>query len=94
MGTDTSRSAIRAATVVWLLLLAGTLVGWALTLPAQQGRGISDLAKGGVIVTAFVKIWLVGFQFMELRGAPRILRHAFDAWALSVCATLIVILCG
>ena len=94
MRTDTSRSMIRAATLTWILLLAGTLLAWALGLSAQRGHGIGNMAKSGVILTAFLKVWLVGFQFMELRSAPRVLRFAFDAWVLCICIALIVIMTG
>jgi cytochrome c oxidase subunit 4 len=36
-------------------------------------------------------VWIVGFQFMELRHAPRWLRHSFDTWVTIVCATLVII---
>lgn len=50
------------------------------------------LATAGVIVVAFAKVWVVAFQFMELRHAPRWLRHGFDAWIIGICSTLMVIL--
>lgn len=48
----------------------------------------------GVIVTTFVKAWVIGFQFMELKHAPRWLRHMYDAWVVGVCAVLVAICIG
>ena len=79
------------ATLAWLMLLAGTGVVWWLGQTDRSGEQAGALAIAGVIVVAFIKVWIVGFQFMELRHAPRWLRHAFDAWIAVVCIALIVI---
>lgn len=86
-----SRLAVRPATIAWTLLMIATAIGWWFGETAQGGSGDVRLAIAGVLITAFAKVWLVGFQFMELRGAPRLLRHAFDAWVVIACAALIII---
>jgi len=92
MSHSHARSAIRTASITWLLLIGATLVAWSLGHGAFSGHRAATLAKCGVIVTAFAKVWLVGFQFMELRNAPRLLRHAFDAWSAGACVLLILII--
>ena len=39
----------------------------------------------------FVKVFLVGHQFMELRIAPEALRRSFLGWCVSTCAVLVVL---
>ena len=76
-----------ATTVAWLILMVATGVGWWL---GQTPQGMA-LATTGVIIVAFIKVWIVGFQFMELRHAPRWLRHGFDAWIIAVSVALLVV---
>ena len=76
-----------ATTVAWLILVVATGVGWWL---GQTPQGVA-LATAGVIIVAFIKVWIVGFQFMELRHAPRWLRHAFDAWIIIVSVALLLV---
>ena len=78
-------------TLTWLLLVVATGIGWWFGQTAQSTQGNVSLAVSGVIIMAFVKIWLVGFQFMELKHAPRWLRHTFDAWCVAICAALLII---
>jgi hypothetical protein len=76
----------RPVLVVWLVLMLATLVSWYL----GDGHGATKFAAVAVIVTAFVKVALVGDHFMELRTAPPQLRWAFMAW----CVLVPSILCG
>ena len=46
-------------------------------------------ATTAILILSFVKIRFVFLDFMELRTAPWPLRMAFEAWAVSVCVTLI-----
>ena len=92
MSKDTkNKRLIDDITLAWLMLLAGTGLAWWLGQTDQSGERAGAFAIAAVIVVAFVKVWLVGFQFMELRHAPRWLRHTFDAWITAVCVALIVI---
>ena len=91
MNLRTTRVVSDGKTLAWLVLVVATGLGWWL---GQAGQGSAQgvrLATAGVIVVAFIKVWIVGFQFMELRYAPRWLRHSFDAWLISVCAALLSI---
>ena len=76
-----------ASTVAWVILVVATAVGWWL---GQTPQGMA-FATAGVIIVAFIKVWIVGFQFMELRHAPRWLRHGFDAWIIAVSVALLVV---
>lgn len=77
--------------VAWLALVGSTLFGWWLGHTVQSGQGDMRFAMAGVLVTACVKTWIVGFQFMELRQAPLWLRHGFDVWVVVLCAALLVV---
>lgn len=76
----------RPVLAVWLVLMLATLVSWYL----GDGHGATKFAAVAVIVTAFVKVSLIGDHFMELRTAPPQLRWAFMGW----CVLVPSILCG
>jgi hypothetical protein len=58
-----------ATTVAWLILVVATGLGWWLGQTGQAStRGVA-LATGGVIAVAFIKVWIVAFQFMEASPA-------------------------
>jgi caa(3)-type oxidase subunit IV len=73
-------------TLVWLGLIAATLVSW--RIGTDHGLSAS-LATPLVLLVAFVKVRFVGMYFMELRSAPLLLRAAFEGWCLVVCSVLI-----
>ncbi|TVO63504.1 cytochrome C oxidase subunit IV family protein [Denitromonas ohlonensis] len=77
--------------IAWLLLVGSTLFGWWLGHVVHSADEYVRIATAGVLVTAFVKTWIVGFQFMELRHAPWWLRHAFHAWVLVMCVVLLIL---
>ena len=81
-----------ATTVAWLILVVATGIGWCLGQTGQAGTQGMAVATAGVIIVAFIKVWIVAFQFMELRHAPRWLRHAFDIWIIAICVALLIIL--
>ena len=82
----------KTLTVVWVALMVATLVAWGF---GELGAGMSQfsmLATTGVIVTAFIKTWLIGFYFMELHEAPGWLKHGFAFWNVVMCGILLVVL--
>lgn len=87
--TPESMLAIRHLNIAWAILVVATGIGWWFGRAVQDGAALDSVALTGVIVTAFFKAWLAGFEFMELRGAPRWLRHGYDAWIVGVCAVLL-----
>lgn len=78
------------AALTWLVLVAATSLSWWL----GTDHGITN-ARGAatvLIVVAFVKVFLIGMQFMELRHADHRLRNAFAAYTVLVCGGLIAML--
>jgi Prokaryotic Cytochrome C oxidase subunit IV len=41
------------------------------------------------LLIAFIKVRLVGLYFMELRGAPTVLRGLFEAYCAIACTVVI-----
>jgi len=70
----------RRATVVWVVLVLVTAATF------WMGTEHPFLAAGGrvapalALVAAFVKAYLVGREFMEVRGGPPALRWVFTTW--------------
>jgi hypothetical protein len=75
-------------TVVWLFLISATILSWAI---GHEWVADDSVATAAVIVVAFMKVRLVGLDFMELRSAPKLMRLAFEVWVLATCAALIVL---
>ena len=73
--------------VVWVVLLAATLLSWESAHSADGYR----LASAVVLLIAFLKARLIGLEFMELRTAPRALRFIFEAWVVVACGTLLAL---
>jgi len=72
------------AGISWLVLVAATLVSWA--VGAEHGTG----SAVGVVVLgiAAIKVRLVGLDFMELRHAPLGLRALFECYCIGMWALL------
>jgi ABC-type Fe3+ transport system permease subunit len=73
--------------------MGATGVAWWLGGVARDIRFTTQIFVAGVIITAFVKVWMVGLQFMEIKSAPRLLRYLFEGWTVALCAALIVVCC-
>ena len=72
------------AGVSWLVLIAATLLSYA--LGAEHGVGSTVVVV--VFGIAAIKVRLIGLDFMELRGAPMPLRAAFESYCLVLWAVL------
>lgn len=68
----------------WLILVAATIVSWA--VGAEHGTG--SLVAVVVLGIAAAKVRLVGLDFMELRHAPIPLRALFEIYCVAVWAVL------
>ncbi len=68
----------------WLLLVAATLVSWA--LGTDHGTGATVVVV--VLAIAAWKVRLVGLDFMELRHAPIALRAVFEFYCGAIWAVL------
>jgi len=78
-------------TAVWLALTLATLLSWSLGGHHTVGMSNSHALAGiSILLIAFVKIRFVGLYFMDLRGAPALLRTMFEAYCIVVCASLAV----
>jgi caa(3)-type oxidase subunit IV len=82
-------SRFRTPIIVWAVLTTVTVISWILGSAHGVSGGGLPLAMTIVLLIAFAKVHLVGWHFMELRGAPLRLRLVFDAW---VAATFVVVL--
>lgn len=79
--------ALSRPTLVWLLLVGVTVLSWG--MGHGVGFGDADLAGAAILVVTFVKVRLVGHDFMELRDAPRWMQAAADGWLVVITATLV-----
>lgn len=75
--------------VVWLFLIAATLLSW--YLGADHGIHDHRVATAVILLVAFVKVRFVGLYFMELRDAPRRLRTLFEIHCATVCAAMLTV---
>lgn len=71
-------------TLVWLFMMALTLVSW--SLGSTEAGEFTTLFVMGI---AFIKVRLVIFNFMEVRDAPLALRLVCDFWVLGVVVMLL-----
>ena len=68
----------------WLVLVAATIVSWAV----GAEHGIGSVVVVVVLAIAAIKVRLVGLDFMELRHAPIPLRVMFEAYCFVMWAVL------
>jgi len=75
-------------TWAWFVLVVMTVLAWWFgTSSGNDARLII-----GVIITAAIKIWVIGYQFMELHRAPPFLNYVFLMWVLSISTILLTVL--
>lgn len=70
----------RRSVTVWVVLIAVTCATFWLGTDHPFSDVSGRLASALAIVLAFVKVRLIGMDFMEIRQAPRALRFAFTLW--------------
>lgn len=73
---------------IWLILVALTVLSWALGTEHGFGGTSHVPASLVILVVSVFKFRLVGLYFMDLRDAPWALRGIFEGY----CAFLIVLL--
>ena len=76
-------------TWAWFLLVAVTMLAWWLAEGEQKIAGATTTA---IFLTACVKIWIIGYQFMELKIAPAFLRYSFFLWLVAISCTLVFLI--
>ena len=72
------------ALVIWLFLIAATILAWAIGERGMGGPAIVAL----LFVLAFVKGSLVILDFMAVRHAPHLWRWVTLGWLGAVCALI------
>ena len=92
MATKVSVGERRTITVVWLALSVITVVSWWLA-PGHSGgqAGPSIPITVAAILLGFVKCRLIIRHFMEVRAAPKWLRHSTDAWLVTLWTAVLAI---
>jgi hypothetical protein len=76
--------------LTWAGLVAATMVSW--WLGAGHGSVVPvRIGATLVLLVAYVKVWFVGAEFMELRSAPPWLRWSFRGWLAAVGVTTLVL---
>ena len=85
------RCADNANSIAWLVLMAATGIAWWFGRAAQSAQGNARAEMAGIIAIAAVKVWIIGFQFMEIKAAPKVLQYGFSAWLIGVSFALILI---
>ena len=91
MTTLLNNPTTRPAYITWSLLIAATITSWVLGSDHGLDGDQRDLVAGVILALTFVKIDLVGRYFMELHGAPPLLRRAFSAWAVGTFVVCFVL---
>ena len=81
----------RRAIIVWLLLVALTISTFWLGTHHPYDGDDARIASVVVIVLAFVKVWFIVADFMEVRNAPSALRIAFGIWFVVIGGAIIVL---
>ena len=86
-------TATRRVTLVWVLLLALTFGSF--LVGVEQGAGFASVGAAIIVGIAMLKVRLIGLHFMDVRAAPRALRHCSKAtcwpsswfWWLSISSS-------
>lgn len=76
---------------VWVALLVATAVSIVIVESHPFGPAGYRVGAGLSLVIAFGKAFLIGREFMEVRGTPKPLQIAFSFWILLFgCATTVL----
>ncbi|MFB4306235.1 cytochrome C oxidase subunit IV family protein [Actinomadura sp. GTD37] len=82
----------RAVLIAWAALSAATVLAWLLSPGESQSETtLGNELVAAIVIIAFVKCRLILRYFMEVRHAPRWLRHTTDAWLAVLWLTLLTI---
>ncbi|GAA3194338.1 cytochrome C oxidase subunit IV family protein [Actinocorallia longicatena] len=90
--TEASKRDKRAIGVSWAVLAAATVLAWLLT--PGESEATTTVGKelvAVIVVLAAIKGRLIIRYFMEVRHAPRWLRHTTDAWLAILWTTLLTL---
>lgn len=79
---------------MWLALMVITLASFWLGTGHAPGGASAKSAAALVVSAAFVKAFLVGWHFMEIRASAVALRAAYTAWIAvfgTLCTTFLLL---
>jgi hypothetical protein len=79
------------ATATWVLLMIATGITWWLSADHDAKAIGGRLLVAMAVPVAFLKVYLIGLEFMEVRTAPLVLRVVFGAWASCMALVLTVL---
>ena len=76
-------------TAIWLILIMASFLTWWLGTNDSRDQLSDRVMIAAVVVIALLKAYLVGMEFMEVRGAPAVLRGLLTGWVglLAVAVT-------
>ena len=77
------------AVFVWGMLVAATAASWWLGLHHGKSYTTVTAAATLILLITFIKVYLVGMYFMEIRHARNVLVRLFVAWTVVTCAATI-----
>ena len=77
------KAGVRArTTAIWVILVLASFLTWWLGMNGSGHQLVDRIMIAAVIVIAFFKAYLIGMEFMEVRGAPAVLRGLFTGWVV------------
>ena len=81
----------RRLLIAWLVLTGLTLGYLWIDRTADHGGSPapSAVVTSTAILIALVKVRIIFREFMEVRGAPPVLRHLTDAWLVIIAVSLL-----
>ena len=88
MNTIIRIQGLSVMTWAWFVLVGMTVLAWWFGTASDS----PDRVIVGVIITAAIKIWVIGYQFMELHHAPSFLHYAFVLWLIVISTVLLLLL--
>ncbi|GAB3236811.1 cytochrome C oxidase subunit IV family protein [Mycolicibacterium hippocampi] len=90
--TDSPERSTRAITAAWLVLSAITVVSWWLAPGHSEDHASASVPiTVTAILLGFIKGRVIIRYFMEVRDAPRWLRHSTDLWLAALWGAVLVI---
>jgi Prokaryotic Cytochrome C oxidase subunit IV len=78
-------------TAIWLILVAASFLTWWLGTNDSRDQLADRIMIAVVVVIAFLKAYFIGMEFMEVRGAPAVLRGLFAGWVGSLAGAITTI---
>jgi hypothetical protein len=78
-------------TAIWLILVVASFLTWWLGTNESRDLLSDRLMIAVVVVIAFLKAYFIGMEFMEVRGAPAVLRGLLTGWVCLLAGAITTI---